>query len=64
MSKRKLKKAILAEALAVYRTTDFGCRSFTVDVTNGQLVYVHLPREYRPIETLMHLCAQLNGDRP
>lgn len=63
-SKRKLKKAILAEALALYRDHNFGCRSFTLNLDTGRVVHQELARPYHVLTDLMHLCAQLEGDLP
>lgn len=68
MSKRQIKKRILAEALKLYREHDFETKRFTLRaVGNGvysQLAHVELREPHHMLTDLMHECARLEGERP
>ena len=63
MSKRKIKKAILAEALRIHRANTFNVRSFDIDVTTGRIVFHRLAEPYEFMTNLIHLCGQLEGPK-
>ena len=68
MSKRQIKKRILAEALKLYREHQFETRSFTMQANmNGvcsRVVHVYLREPHHMLTDLMHECARLEGDLP
>jgi len=62
--RRRLRRAILAEARRVAREHNFGCDSFNMDTATGQVTRVYPSREHRVLSDLLHLCAQLDGRVP
>jgi len=59
VKKRALKKAILAEALAVFRNYNFGCRSCLIDTKTGEVTRIYSAKPFEPLDDLRHLCTQL-----
>ena len=62
--RRRLRRAILAEARRVASEHRFGCSCFTVDAASGGVVRMEPSREYAVLSDLLHLCAQLDGRLP
>lgn len=61
--RRRLRRAILAEARRVAREHYFGCDSFTVEVTTGRVCRIEPAREFAALSDLLNLCAHLDGRR-
>ena len=61
MTKRKLKKAILAETLKLFREHPLPSRTFTIDLTTGNLVHIEAAAPYEFLTDLLNLCAQYDG---
>jgi hypothetical protein len=70
VSKRQIKKRILAEAMKLYREHHFETKRFTMRAVGGnaiyysQLVHVELREPHHMLTDLMHECGRLEGERP
>lgn len=63
MSKRQIKKRILAEALKVFREHQFETKSFVID-QQGKLLRVELRSPFDRFTDLAHEVARFDGERP
>ena len=65
MSKRELKKQVMAEALALYRVSQAGfgfpVKSVILSVPDGALVRTHYLGEFGYMDELLNACARLAG---
>jgi hypothetical protein len=59
MNKRRLKKAILAEALRVCRDESFGVAEFLLDLRTGECVTTQLSHPHEWVQELTLLCNAL-----
>jgi hypothetical protein len=61
MSKRRIKKAILAEALRICRDHQFPVKSFAINVGTGKVGRLTLDHPHGFMTELAHLVAKLDG---
>lgn len=64
MSRRQLKKKVLAEALRIYREVGPLPASTVIQVPTGRVLRYRVKPPYQFLDDLLHLCAQLEGDLP